>query len=296
MTDFDWQWFPARQAPQGTFVLAHGMAEHHGRYADFARFLAEKGWHVLTFDHPGHGRQASRLGSLGKSGWAAITDRLTVMLAHASEQAPQLPLWVLGHSMGSFAVLNHAATMPLPSNCRGLVLVGSDSPVSGAAFALNRLTALLCRRYGEDHVSKLVDRLTFTQFNRAFRPEKTRFDWICSDSEVVREYVADPLCGFDCSVGLWNELSAVLLRLSRNSTLQQLPENLQILVLAGGRDPVGRFGKGPVALTKRLREQGPGAELKLYPSLRHEILNEKDKAIVWGDIEKMVADFSAVPA
>ncbi len=296
MTDFDWQWIPARETPRGTFLIAHGMAEHHGRYVDFARFLAERGWHVLLFDHPGHGRQAAQPGNLGKSGWGAVTDRLTVMLAHASEQAPDLPLWILGHSMGSFAVLDHATSMPLPANCRGLVLVGSDSPIGCAVYVMNRLSALLRRRYGDAHVSKLVDRLTFGQFNRAFAPNRTRFDWVCGDPDVVSAYVTDPLCGFDCGVGFWHEFSRVLLRLSRNSTLRQLPQDLQILVLAGGRDPVGRFGKGPVALTRRLRTHGPGAELKLYPSMRHEILNERDKAIVWGDIEKMVADFSAVPA
>ena len=296
MKEFDCQWFPARKAPRGTVLICHGMAEHHGRYADFAHFLAARGWNALTYDHPGHGRQAEKPGHLGRSGWGAVTDRLSVMLAHAEAQAPELPLWVLGHSMGSFAVLDHAATMPLPANCRGLVLVGTDSSTLGAAFSLNRLTAFMVRRYGADYVSPLVNRLTFGQFNRAFSPTQSRFAWICADPGVVRDYEADPLCGFDCTVGFWHELSLVLGRLARNRTLQQLPPHLQTLILSGGRDPVGRFGKGPTALARRLRTHGPGAELKLYPSLRHEILNEKDKAIVWADIEKMVGDFSAVPA
>lgn len=293
MNEFDWRWTPATTDPLGTMVICHGMAEHHGRYAGFADFLSRQGWHVLTYDHPGHGRQAKTPGHLGNAGWSAVSDRLTVMLAHAAEQAPELPLWVLGHSMGSFAVLDHAAALPLPANCRGLVLIGSNSTDAAGSFVLNRLAALLSRRYGSDHVSPLIQKLTLGQFNRPFAPTRTESDWVCSDPAVVDDYINDPCCGFHCSVGFWQEFSSVLYRLSHNRTLRQLPAHLQILLLAGGRDPVGRMGKGPRQLAARLRKHGPGAELKLYPTMRHEILNEKDKAIVWADIEKMVADFSA---
>ncbi|TGG91511.1 alpha/beta fold hydrolase [Natronospirillum operosum] len=293
MTDFDWQWTPASDEARGCIVICHGMAEHHRRYDAFARYLAERGWHVLTYDHPGHGAGASTLGDLGPSGWNAVTDRLTVMLAHAADRAPGLPLWILGHSMGSFAVLDYATSLTLPDTCRGLVLVGPDSPQTLPTRALQALTGLLKWRQGASAVSPLVQKLTFGQFNRSVASARTESDWICGDPAVVDAYLDDPLCGFACSVGLWHELSQVLLRLARNSTLQRLPAGCQVLIMAGGRDPVGRFGKGPRTLAHRLRQHGPGAELKLYPTLRHEILNEKDKALVWADVQKMVADFTA---
>lgn len=292
MNEFNWQWHTADGEPRGIIVICHGMAEHHQRYHDFARFLTTHGWHVLTYDHPGHGAQAKTLGYFGPSGWNAMTDRLTVMLAHATQEAPDLPVWILGHSMGSFLVLDYATTMPLPEQCRGIVLIGTDSPALGPTWALSLVSRLVRKRFGPKHVSPLMHRLTFGAFNRSVSEPRTDFDWICNNPEVVDRYIEDSLCGFGCSVDLWCELSQVLLRLRRNKTLARLPTQCETLILSGGRDPVGRFGKGPRELTSRLRRFGPGAELKLYPTLRHEILNESDKQVVWTDVQRMVSDFT----
>lgn len=291
MMDFDWQWFPA-DAPRGVVVLCHGMAEHHARYTPLAHFLTEHGWHVMTFDHPGHGNKTDQLGYFGPAGWDAVTDRMSVMLAEATRRAPDVPLWLIGHSMGSFAVLDYACRFPLPQQCKGIGLIATDSPLPIASLALSAVTRLLGALRGETNSSNLLRALTFGAFNRAFKPARTSDDWICGDAVVVDAYQADPLCGFDCSIALWAELSQVLRRLGSNRHLQQLPKECQVILLAGGKDPVGRFGKGPRALTQRLRKLGYSAELKLYPSMRHEILNEKDKSLVWADLQRMVSDLS----
>lgn len=293
MNGFAWAWYKATTAaPKGTMVICHGMAEHHQRYAAMAEFLNKKGWHVLTYDHPGHGPQADALGDLGQEGWAAMNNRLQTVLDYATQQAPELPLWLVGHSMGSFTVLDHACRFPLPAQLKGLVLTGSHSPLPITILCSRLLSRWLSRHYGSTHRSALFQKLTFGRFNKSFAPNRTEHDWVCGDPAVVDAYEADPYCGFPCSVGFWHEFSVVLQRLVQNQHLKQLPHHLTCILLAGGKDPVGRFGKGPRKLTQRLRTLGYNAELKLYPTLRHEILNEKDNALVWADLQRMAADFS----
>lgn len=282
-------------AVKGCLLLCHGMAEHQARYFPLVRYLNQHGWHVATYDHPGHGESArvtATQGQLGAQGWQAMTDRLQDMLAFVAAQAGDVPLWLVGHSMGSFTVLDYATRFPLPDNLRGLVLIGSDSPQASAVTPLKWLSRWLIRRRGADAVSPLLQKLTFGAFNKRVPDAETEYDWICSARPVVDAYQADPLCGFACSVGLWHELSKTLLRLHNNAGLRRLPEHCQVIVMAGGQDPVGRFGAGPKQLVQRLRQYGPGAELKLYPTLRHEILNETDNRPVWADLQRMVADFT----
>lgn len=292
MTEFDWHWHTAKDTPRGCILVCHGMAEHHHRYTALAHFLNDHGWHVLTYDHPGHGAECKSPGYLGPNGWQAMTDRLSTMLKRVEEQAGDLPLWVMGHSMGSFLVLDYASRLPLPERCRGLILVGSDSPLRLPTLSLSAISRSLKAKFGSTHISPLLQRLTFGAFNKKFAPNRTDFDWLCSDPAVVDEYLQDTACGFGCSVSLWHEMSRVLLRLGANKTLAAVPRQLEVLLMAGGQDPVGRFGKGPRALAHRLRQHGPGAELKLYPTLRHEILNEMDKRLVWADLQRMVSDFT----
>lgn len=295
MDSFDWHWHAATVRARGCILICHGMAEHHHRYTELAHYLNQRGWHVLTYDHPGHGADSAHPGYLGNAGWDAMTDRLTIMLGQVKAHAGDLPLWLVGHSMGSFLVQDYASRFSLPDNCRGLVLVGTDSPQWLPTVLLRTVSGWLVRRHGARHVSPLLHRVTFGSFNRHFKPNRTDFDWLCSAPETVDAYLQDPACGFGISAGLWHELSQVLLRLRRRQTLNRIPSQLEVILMAGGKDPVGRYSEGPRALARKLRACGPGAELKLYPTLRHEILNETDKKLVWADLQRMVSDFTPRP-
>jgi alpha-beta hydrolase superfamily lysophospholipase len=268
------------------------MSEHQGRYHALAHFLAQKGWDVITYDHPGHGTSAPTLGHLPNADWTLVENRLhdAITLAHAN--APQQPLWILGHSMGSFTVLDYALRHTVPPNCQGLILVGTDAPLRSASMALHQLSRFMVKRYSEAVVSPLLTQLTLGWFNRRFRPTRTASDWICSNPAVVDAYLADPLCGFELSAGYWQAFSQVLVRLSQPKAVHQLPKALQVMIWAGGQDPVGRFGAGPRQLAERLRDANISASIKLYPTLRHELLNEKDHTLIWRDLELKMRGYS----
>ena len=285
MSSSIYQTYPAQSPSIGSLVICHGMSEHRSRYTPFAQFLAAKGWHVTTYDHPGHGASAPHLGHLPQADWTLVENRLHTALSNAIEQAPEQPLWVLGHSMGSFTVLDYALRHALPKPCQGLILVGTDAPLRTPSFALQQLSRYLMKRYGSETISPLLTQLSFGWFNRRFRPTRTPSDWICSNPAVVDAYLQDPLCGFELTAGFWQAFSQVLVRLSQKKTIQTLPKSLQVMIWAGGQDPVGRFSTGPKQLANTLREAQISTSLNLYPTLRHELLNEVDHQLIWRDLE-----------
>lgn len=276
---------PAQSPCVGSLVICHGMSEHAGRYYLLTQFLAQKGWLVITYDHPGHGASATRLGHLSEAGWEGVEERLHTAINTAITHAPNLPLWVLGHSMGSFTVLDYALRHNLPSLCQGLILVGTDAPLRTPSIALHQLSRYLLKRHGPEYISPLITGLTIGWFNRSFKPTRTSSDWICSKPQVVDAYLTDPLCGFELTAEYWQAFSQVLVRLSRPKAVQRLPKVLQVMIWAGGQDPVGRFSAGPKRLAERLRAAHISTTLKLYPTLRHELLNEVDHALIWRDLE-----------
>src|SRR6185436_8232294 len=114
--------------PRAVIQIAHGMGEHAGRYARLSVALVEEGYAVYAHDHRGHGRTAgdpARYGDLGAAGWDGLVADLGAVGARARADHPGLPLVLIGHSMGSFAVqqllLDHSADVD------GAVLSGSTA-------------------------------------------------------------------------------------------------------------------------------------------------------------------------
>jgi len=190
------QWLPDGP-PTALVMLAHGMAEHSGRYARFAEALVAAGFEFYAIDQRGHGQTAQH-GLLGHfaddNGWSHVVGDLSTLNHHIRHQRPHTPIFLLGHSMGSFiatAYLMHHST-----SVQGAILSGSNYGKLGTY----RAAALIARferwRQGATGRSALIEWLSFGAFNKAFKPVRTPFDWLSRDSEEVDRYIADPLCGF----------------------------------------------------------------------------------------------------
>jgi alpha-beta hydrolase superfamily lysophospholipase len=110
----------ARGAPRGAVMLVHGLGEHSGRYDHVGHYLAEKGFSVFAYDHQGHGR------SEGRRGWVAdfthFLDDLETFHRIVLDRAGQLPIALLGHSMGGLIVTAYMLEKPLKPDL--LVLSG----------------------------------------------------------------------------------------------------------------------------------------------------------------------------
>ena len=190
-----------RTLPEGPLkavvLVAHGMAEHAARYARLGGELAARGYAVYVPDQRGHGRTAGgdeNLGWAGTDGWNRMLEDLDLVAASAREAHAGVPLFLLGHSMGS--VLAQRFAQLHGAQLRGLVLSGTfgGAPGLGAGIAAARVLALT---RGARTPSPL-QRTMFADFNRAF-PARTGFEWLSRDEDEVRKYVDDPWCGFTFS-------------------------------------------------------------------------------------------------
>lgn len=277
-------WLP-EQTPKAAVMIVHGIAEHSARYARLAQSLVGAGYAVYAHDQRGHGRTAQH-GVLGhfadQEGWRKVVNDLAELNQHIRRQHPGAPIFMLGHSMGSY--IGQSYLIEHNDCLQGAILSGSNyQPV-----ALYLLASLLARferwRQGPTGRSALLEYLSFNSFNKAFTPTRTDYDWLSRDPVEVDKYVDDPLCGFRWTNQLWIDMLSGLQQISARDNLAQIDNALPLLVIGGAQDPISA-GKRLQGLTKALRQAGSRlVELKTYPNARHELFNESNRDEVTADL------------
>jgi alpha-beta hydrolase superfamily lysophospholipase len=257
------RWDPAGE-PAAAVQITHGMGEHAHRYEHVASALTDAGYVVYAHDQRGHGESiVGAAGDLGSGGWSALVDDIGRLSAVVRAEHPGVPLILLGHSMGSFAVqqylLDHSADVD------GVVLTG---------------TAVI------DLLEPALDLdapLDLTLFNAPFQPARTDYDWLSRDESVVDAYVADPLCGFGIDTPSAKSMFVGARRLADPAALASLRDSLPVYIAVGEADPVNGGLTLLHPLVDRLKDAGlTDVTVVTYPGARHEILNETNSAEVIG--------------
>jgi alpha-beta hydrolase superfamily lysophospholipase len=266
-----YRWDPVGE-PRAAVQLTHGMGEHALRYEHVARALNDAGFVVYAQDHRGHGASArgqgadpEALGDLGKGGWPGLVDDIGLLSAHIRAEHPGLPLILLGHSMGSFAVqqylFDHSA------DADGVVLTG---------------TAAIDLLEGALDLDQPID---LSAFNAPFAPARTDYDWLSRDEVIVDAYVADPRCGFGIDTSGGKAMFAGARRGADPAQVAAIRSDLPLYIAVGEADPVN----GGLALLTPLAERYQAAGLtdvtvRTYPDARHEILNETNRAEITAEL------------
>lgn len=287
-----YKWLPDGAEPRAIVQICHGMAEHGGRYQRFAQALTDAGFGVYALDWRGHGQSCSdpsQLGNLGPNGFEAMVTDSFQLRENIERDWGSLPVFLFGHSMGSFA-----ATRVMQSDGHhyaGVMLCGSQGrqgPALDIGIALARRDA---RRYGDGYLSNRTVKLTFAGYNRRAKPRRTPFDWLSRDEAEVAAYVADDRCGFGLTVGSLRDVFIGLRTMHRKTEMQRVPDDLPILLIAGLMDPVGGYGKSVRRLEAELYKAGvKDLTCRLYPGARHELLNERNRDDVTSDILNWMAE------
>ncbi|MFC4160374.1 alpha/beta hydrolase [Chitinimonas lacunae] len=262
--------------PRRLVIIAHGMAEHAARYDRLAQALNQAGCSVWALDHRGHGRSVEdgRYGHFGV-GWSQVVADLAQLCRDVRAAHPGLSLIVIGHSMGSFVA--RSLLLSHPALLDGLLLSATGFRQAPLARLMGRIAAWEARRRGSDRPNPLLRRLVFGTFNLRFLPARTSNDWLSRDAAEVDRYIADPLCGFDCSASLWQTLfdAIVALEAAEAAPPLALPPDLPVRLIAGSHDPVSMGGLGCRQLAARYRAAGlKRVDTLLYPNGRHELFNE----------------------
>lgn len=270
------EWMP-QEPPRGIVQIAHGMGEHAARYAPLARELSARGYAVYADDHRGHGLSMhAGPGVLGDDGWNLLVDDIAALSHIVGGRHPDLPLVLLGHSLGSFAAQQYLLTHPGLAD--GVALCGTT--------AVDLLLPSLSEA-GPDVLAAL---------NAPFRPERTGADWLSRDTDQVDAYIADPLCGFSLDGPGMGGLATAAATLLANP--EGAPADLPLYILVGDRDPLNHGLEFSDRLVERYHEAGlRDLTYRIYPGARHELFNETNRDEVTLDliewIERVCEDGSA---
>ncbi len=255
-------WTDVGGEPRGAVQIAHGLAEHAARYDRFATALNRAGFLTFATDHRGHGRTGcDHLGDFGAPGFDGLIADVVEYGAAIAIDHRGLPLFLFGHSMGSFA--SQSIVVDRSDQYAGVVLSGST--------ALDVLAAGLAQSEGPAGLEA---------FNAGFE-HRTGYEWLSRDEAEVDTYVADPWCGFDVPDETIPSLFAQAGRLADPTVLAGIRSDLPILIASGSDDPLAGGGELVELLGQRYRDAGlADVTVTIYPGARHEILNETNRGEV----------------
>ncbi len=266
--------------PRAVVQINHGLAEHGARYARFCGFLAARGFHAYVHDHRGHGYTEApdappRMFAPDGGADKVLAD-VEAVHTHIAARHPNLPVIAFGHSMGGLIALNHALVHP----GRSAALAVWNANFSGGL--LGRLAQSILKwermRLGHDTPSRLLPKLTFHTWAKTVKDRRTDFDWLSRDAAEVDRYVTDPLCGWDASVAMWQDVFELIFRGADNRNFANLPKATPVFLVGGGKDPATNGGRAVTGLAKRMRAMGFARVAgRIYEDARHETLNELDR-------------------
>ena len=274
--------------PKGIVHICHGMAEHIGRYNWLIKKLNNDGYHVISIDHRGHG---NRIGDNPKgffddqNGWNLVVEDLSLLIKQSKQEHPNLKQFLIAHSMGSWIALS-----ALQNNIAidGLILSGSSKPAKFIILIQKILIKIQILFFGKKSVSLFLDNITLGSYNNFFKPNRTKKDWISSDDDNVDNYIADSLCGFPVTNGLWDDLANGILKVFNNNNYSLSDNSIPIFIISGSKDPVGENGKGVIRLNNFLSNIFSNVSIKIVDEARHEVFSETTKENSYNTLIKFI--------
>ncbi len=283
------KWLPENKNVHAVMQITHGMVEYIERYDEFACYLAERGYLVVGHDHLGHGASVSQ-----ESDWGYFTAKKPSEIVVADiyqvtriirSQYPELPYFILGHSMGSFLLRRYLTLHS--EDVTGAILCGTGSQpdiLTGFGMFVCRLIGAF---RGGHHRSRFVTGAAFGSQYADFdttgaEPAKS---WLSKNEESVRAYYNDPRCTFVFTLNGYYGLFSTIRYVSQMKHIRKIRKDLPVFFIAGEEDPVGNFGEGVKKACAQYRQAGiQDVKIKLYPNDRHEILQETDREQVFADV------------
>ncbi len=284
---FVYKWSPENnKKAKAVIQIAHGMAETAARYEKLGEELTKEGYIIYANDHRGHGktaREVDKLGDLGENGFLAMADNMYQLTEIIKKENPKLPIFLLGHSMGSFLTQRYICLYG--KELKGAILSGTNGNIGVMADVGRIIAKREIKRIGRSGRSEKLDKLSFGGYNRAFKPNRTKFDWLSRDEKEVDKYIENPFCGTIFTAGFFYDLLGGLKLIANKNEISKIPKDLPIYMFSGDKDPVGKNGRGVLRLVKAYKKLGiKDLTYKLYTEGRHEMLNELNSDEVIKDL------------
>lgn len=285
---------------KGIVQLHHGLAEHVLRYDRLGSILAENGYILNAYDMRGHGATGEAsvtdgkgmMGKLAdKNGFDRVVQDLNEIIVFLRNTYSNKPVFLLGHSFGSF--VSQAYIEKYGNNINGCILSGTAGPqkllISCGSVAVKAVKLIK----GGDTFAPGLDKLAFGAYNNHIENPSSVHSWISKNEFNVEMYDGDNWCGFPLTVSFYNDMMTGLLKIHKRKNMKAISKDLPLLLLWGSDDPVGGYGKTIQKLCKIYTKNGiKNLQTKVYEGDRHEILNESNKEEVENDILKWLGDLT----
>ena len=279
ITNIDYILYEPIKKPKAIVVIMHGMQEHQGRYEEFANFLKTNGYLVCTYDHLGHGKKTDRYGFFDEqNGFDKLVENGNVLIEFLRNENQGVPVYLLGHSMGS--IVARCYLNKYSYNIEKLGLIGTPYP-NPMARTGQLVAKLLIKKRGEYAHSSFLDKLVFANANKQY-PD---LGWLANDKVVVDNYKKDVLCGKPFTVSAYHDLFGGLSEMVKTKGIKYFSYEIPIKFFVGTDDPIVGGTSGLEKSIRVLTRAGFNKVTAIsYEEMRHEILNEKNREIVFNDI------------
>lgn len=275
---------------EGIALILHGMQEHKERYRPFMDYLARHHFLAVSYDHRGHGKSVvchEDLGYFYDETAQAIVHDVHTIISQLKIKFPHLPLFLVAHSMGT--LIARCYLKEHDTDIDGMILSGAvyENPMAKAG---KMLVDVLARYQGGRHVSPRIAKLVEGSFDDKVEGEGVNH-WLSSNADNVDAFNNDPLCGNAFTLnGYQNLLKLVINAYSKKGWHVGNPR-LPILFAAGEDDPVIGSPDEFIKMQDFLRERGyVHLHSRLYPDMRHEILNEAGREEVFEDFYHFIKE------
>lgn len=286
------RWEPDQGEPRGVLQISHGMVEYVERYEAFANYLTDRGFLVVGNDHLGHGESVTSQEFWGyfaaEKGSDLVVEDLHQLRVKIQAEYPQLPYFILGHSMGSFLLRKYLSKHG--EGLSGAIIMGTGTQANGTVKMGKAVCKFVALFRGWNYRSSFVDKLVFAGNNKKFAKEDSG-SWLTKDKEIAVAYAKDPRCSFQFTLNGFYNLFDTIHYINKPEHIDAIPKELPLFIVSGEDDPVGNYGAGVKTAYETYRQAGiTDVTMKLYPADRHEILNELDRETVYEDIYKWFLD------
>ena len=269
---------------KGIIQIIHGMSEHKERYLHFFNFFEKRGWKVIAENHIHHG-ELKKIG-IFENDFYKIIENQTALTKNIKNKYPDIPIFIFGHSMGSFIAQEH---MKKSSDIvTGYIFCGSCYEQKFLWKAGKYISFILDKIY-KNRRAELIKKMIFFNSNGKIKKDKdfNKNSWLSRDKDEVKKYNEDKFCGFTYSSGFYKDFFLFLNNLYKKEYFKNVRRNIPVLIISGDMDFVGIYGKGVRQLEKFYKEINfKNIRCRLYKGARHELHNEINREEVFLDIEK----------